>query len=201
MQAPDRHTRHAFECTLWDHPLTGPLLRRWPRIALPDAWLSGSTLAQVWWNRIFGLPPTHGIADLDLVYFDGEDLSEAGEAAQTGRVQAAFDEVPVRIDVKNQARVHLWYAARFGYAIPPYRCCAEAIATFPTTAAAVGVRAHDGRIETLAPFGLDDLLRPIVRPNRVQITEAIYVRKVARWRQHWPLLPIVPWQPDSPAPP
>ena len=32
-------------------------------------------------------------------------------------------------DVKNEARVHLWYEARFGAAIPPYQSAEAAIAT------------------------------------------------------------------------
>jgi hypothetical protein len=34
--------------------------------------------------------------------------------------------------------VHLWYGNRFGYAIEPNLSSADAIATFPTTATAVG---------------------------------------------------------------
>lgn len=31
------------------------------------------------------------------------------------------------------------------------------------------------------------------RPNKRQITAEIYDGKVARWRQHWPELTIIPW--------
>jgi hypothetical protein len=52
---------------------------------------------------------------------------------------------------------HLWYEDRFGYSIKPYLSSAAAIATFPTTATAVGVRRICGKLECCAPFGLDDL--------------------------------------------
>jgi uncharacterized protein len=59
--------------------------------------------------------------------------------------------------VKNEARVHLWCEERFGDAIKPYLSSAGAIATFPTTATAIGVRRICGKFECCAPFGLDDL--------------------------------------------
>jgi hypothetical protein len=37
-------------------------------------------------------------------------------------------------DVKNEARVHLWYERRFGRHLEPYRSTGDAIATWPTTA-------------------------------------------------------------------
>jgi len=38
----------AFGHVLRTHPWIGPLLARWPALQLPDAWLSGSALAQAW---------------------------------------------------------------------------------------------------------------------------------------------------------
>jgi hypothetical protein len=69
----------------------------------------------------------------------------------------------------------------------------EAIATFPTTATAVGIRPAGDGLDACAPFGLDDLLAPIVRANRSQITQEIYERKVNRWRALWPGLTIKSW--------
>ena len=184
-------TRH-----LWDlaerHPTIRCLLDRWHAIDLPDARLSGSLIAQARWNEVFGFDAHHGIDDVDIVYFDGCDLSQETELAAERRIAALFADLPVRVDVKNQARVHLWYRARFGYAIEPYRSIAGAIATFPTTSSAVGLRGGDGR-DIIAPFGLADLLHPRVRANAAQITEAYFRKKAARWRRFWPDLEILPW--------
>jgi hypothetical protein len=46
---------------------------------------------------------------------------------------------------KNQARVHT--EAKFGYLINPYTSTAEATTTFPTTAAAVGLRPGYTKLE------------------------------------------------------
>ena len=88
----------------------------------------------------FGLPATHGISDIDLVYFDGDDLSQGAEASHAARIGALFADLGLWVDVKNEARVHLWYAEKFGNTLAPYVSTEDAITTFPTTATAVGVQ-------------------------------------------------------------
>ena len=172
--------------------ITGPILDRWSEIDLPDAWLVAGAVTQTVWNEAHGFALEFGIRDVDIVYFD-RDLSEASEQQHEQRVRAMFPDLPVAVDVKNEARVHLWYASKFGYDILPYASTEAALATFPTTAGAVGVRPAGEAFELCAPFGVDDLLKLIVRPNKAQITESIYAAKVQRWRALWPRLTIVGW--------
>jgi uncharacterized protein len=68
----------------------------------------------------------------------------------------------------------------------------EAITTFPTTAASVGVRRSGAILETWAPFGVADLLAPVVRANATQITPEIYAAKTSRWQALWPDLRVLP---------
>ena len=174
-------------------PLLAEIIGCWPQIGLPDGCLVAGALAQTVWNQRFGLPVTHGIDDVDLVYFDADDLSEEAEADHAARIAALFRHLPVRLDVKNEARVHLWYERKFGYPIKPYRSVEEAIATFPTTASAVGVRPAGNGLDVIAPFGLADMQGGIVRPNKVQITPELYAAKVTRWLACWPGLTVVDW--------
>ncbi|WP_222858711.1 nucleotidyltransferase family protein [Rhizobium mesosinicum] len=167
------------------------LFDKWNRVALLDAWLVAGAIAQTVWNHAAGFPLAHGINDIDIVYFDGNDLSEDAEAEHAARIRSAFSELGLWIDVKNEARVHLWYETKFGYPIIPYLSTADAIATFPTTATAVGLRSNNGSLEFCAPFDLADL-EGIVRPNKSQIRE-IYEQKVNRWIKMWPKLHVVPW--------
>lgn len=174
-------------------PLLSSVLGEWDKIALPDSWLVAGAIAQTVWNDAFGFPPAYGIQDVDIVYFDPDDLSEDSEAEHSARIRTAFSGLPVWIDVKNQARVHCWYEGKFGYSINPYTSTAEAITTFPTTAAAVGLRPVHPNLELCAPYGLSDLLSATVRPNKKQITREIYEKKIARWIKLWPELRIVGW--------
>lgn len=169
------------------------MLRRFDDIGLPDCWIAAGCVAQTVWNLAGGRPAGFGVKDADLVYFDAADLSAATEAAHEKRLRAAFGDLPVELDVKNEARVHLWYERAFGYPIPAYHSTADAIASFPTTATSVGVRRVNGVFECCAPFGLDDLLALRVRPNKRQITSAIYAAKVERWRPLWPHVTFLAW--------
>ena len=160
---------------------------------MPDSWLVAGCIAQTIWNLRCRQPADCGLKDLDLIYFDEKDLSAETEASHERRLRDLFRGLPLKLDVKNEARVHLWYKDRFGYAINPYSSSADAIATFPTTATSVGIRRVLGKFECCAPFGLDDLFGLVVRPNKRQITRAIYEAKVGRWRSIWPSLTVLPW--------
>jgi hypothetical protein len=145
------------------------------------------------WNHLHGYEPTAGIKDYDLVYFDTTDLSAGAEEDRARAAAERLGDLGTRIDVKNEARVHLWYQHRFGVAIPPYRSIEHAISTWPTTATSIGVRYEVGAFVVCAPFGLDDLFSMVVRPNKTLIDETVYSSKVQRWNQQWPRLVVIPW--------
>ncbi len=174
-------------------PIVSTVVDRWPEIGLPDGWLAAGCLAQTVWNDAFGLPPTHGLSDIDLVYFDGGDLSQDAEAAHATRIRTLFADLGLWVDVKNEARVHLWYAEKFGVAQAPYVSSEDAITTFPTTATAIGLQPRADGLHVFAPYGLSDLLGLIVRPNKKQITRPIYEAKVKKWLAQWPGLRVVDW--------
>ncbi len=153
-------------------------------LALPDWMLFSGAVYQPVLNHLTGRPLDHGIKDYDLAYFDA-DLSWEAEDRVIRRVAAAFAP-PLRalVEVRNQARVHLWFEAKFGEPYAPLQTTAEALSRFVSTANAVGVRLDaDGRIAVTAPFGLEDLfalrLRPT--PRRPQGFDRIAAGMVARW--------------------
>ena len=174
--------------------LWSALLGRAPLVSLGDWAVGAGVLVQTVWNHLHGFPDRHGVRDIDIVYFDDRDLSEEAEARAIAEIDRLLGDLGVALDVKNQARVHLWYERRFGKPIPPYSSLEDAIGTWPTTSTAVALAPNlDGSIRVIAPFGLDDLLAGIVRPNKRQITEDIYRAKIDRWRPAWPKLDIRPW--------
>lgn len=186
-------TQRSLPAILAGHPVLAPILARFDAIALPDVWMVAGAVAQGVWNALTGRVPAYGLKDIDIVYFDGADLCAEAEAAHEARLRGLFADLPVKLDVKNEARVHLWYRDAFGTAIEPYRSTEDAVASFPTTATSIGVRMQTGNLEICAPFGCDDLLGGIVRANKRQITRDIYERKIARWQPLWPELTYVPW--------
>src|SRR5262249_52254317 len=135
------------------------------------------------------------IKDCDLVYYDPADLSYEAEDVHVRRGRALFADLPVPVEIMNEARVHLWYEDHFGYRIEPYRSVEHAVNSWPTTATSVGVRREPGGdLVVYAPYGLNDLFGLVVRPNKAQITEAIYLEKVERWQRNWPRLRMLPWR-------
>ncbi len=179
---------------LRDSPLISDVLDHWDRLDLAACWLVAGAVVQTWWNQVHQFPPTHGIKDVDLVYFEDSDLSEQCEAHNSVRINKLFHRLGVRFDVTNQARVHQWYEQRFGYSIDPYESTEAAIATFPTTAGAIGIRPGGSELEAFAPFGFQDLRELVVRPNKVQITASIYAEKTRRWKAIWPKVNILSWE-------
>ena len=161
-------------------------------LGLEDYYIGAGCVCQTVWNFQNGLDLMHGISDIDFVYFD-EDLSYEAEDCVIKRVKQRFCALPVDIDVKNQARVHLWYKDHYGYDLKPYVSLEEAISTWPTTATSVGVRLQDCALTVCAPFGLNDLFGQIVRPNKTQITEETYREKCEKWKSKWNTLTFIPW--------
>ena len=125
-------------------------------------------------NAALGRPLPANVKDIDVVYFDPGDLTEPTEVQREVALAKRLSGIGVGLDVKNQARVHLWYEKRFGYGLRPYRSTGDAIATFPFTATAVGVTRAGEALRVFAPFGLDALFNLTVRANRTQITPDAY---------------------------
>lgn len=182
-----------LEAALRRHEALWQIISSFDDIGLPDCWLVAGAVAQTIWNDLLGRSAGAGVKDVDIVYFNAGDLSAEAEAIEEVRLRSRFARLNLELDVKNEARVHLWYEKTFGYPISPYRSTAAAIATFPTTATSIGVRWRGARFECCAPYGLDDLFNLAVRPNKVQITSAIYEAKVARWQAEWPELRFLTW--------
>ncbi|HEV2336792.1 MAG TPA: nucleotidyltransferase family protein [Stellaceae bacterium] len=143
------------------------VLRTVRTLDLPD-WLvmSGAVYQRVL-NHLTGRSPDSGIRDYDIGYFDASDISYEAEDLVIRRVAAAFDE-PLKstVEVRNQARVHLWFEAHFGEAYTPLSSTAEALERFVSPMFALGVRLDEGdRLHIEAPLGLADLFALKLRPN------------------------------------
>ena len=169
------------------------VLEKSNEMGFTDYYVGAGCIAQTVWNYQLELDLLHGISDFDVVYYDDSDLSAEAEQAFAHNLRTAVAASNINLDVNNQARVHLWYKDYFGYDITPYHSVEEAINSWPTTATSVGVRLESGKLKVYAPFGLNDMFGLIVRANKAQITEKIYMDKVHKWSAKWPSLKIIPW--------
>jgi hypothetical protein len=170
------------------------VLARASALDLPAWYLVAGCLYQTVWNVVTGQPPEAGILDYDLAYFDGSDLSWEGEDAVIQAGEKVFAGMPAPVQIRNQARVHLWYEQKFGRPCPPHQSTEAAIGTYEATNACVGVRiGPSGQWRIHAPHGLDDVFNLVVRPNPVLAPRSVYHAKTARWQQQWPTLTVLPW--------
>jgi hypothetical protein len=174
------------------NPGNAAILQRLPSLGLQDWWLVSGCLFQTVWNIQTGRDVQHGIRDYDLFYFD-PDTSYDAEDAIIRRVREACAGVCTAIEVRNQARVHLWYGEKFGISYTPLSRASDGIDRFLMPCAQVGIRARDKSYEVYAPAGFDDLANMIVRPNRTPNFQAEqYDAKAARWKALWPQLTVLP---------
>jgi hypothetical protein len=179
-------------------PTVAAVLQRAPGLGADNWWLTAGILFQTVWNGLTGRLPGTGIRDADLFYFD-EDTSWEAEDAVIRAGATLFHDLPVPVEIRNEARVHLWYAERFGTPAPAFADCADAIDSFAATCCALGVSTDAaGRPLVYAPFGYDDLFAMVVRPNPRLAPRHVYEAKAERWLELWPELTVLPWSDDVP---
>lgn len=157
---------------------------------LPDWLVFSGAVYQPVLNHLTGRDADYGIKDYDLGYFD-PDTSYEAEDAVIRRVAAAF-EPPLRelVEVRNQARVHLWFEGKFNEPYAPLARTAGALERFVSPLFAVGVRLEsDDRLTVVAPFGLEDLFALRLRPNPTRPTNG-FARTAASATARWPELVV-----------
>ncbi|MEU8792628.1 nucleotidyltransferase family protein [Streptomyces sp. NPDC048643] len=170
------------------------VLNRATTMDLPGWYVTAGCLFQTVWNVVTDRPPTSGIKDYDIFYFEGTDLSWEAEDAAIKAGRKVFAGLPAEVEIRNEARVHLWYEQKFGVCCPPHESTEAAIDSFAATTCCLGVRleAH-GAWRIYAPHGLSDVFNLVVRPNPVLAPREVYETKAARWKDEWPELTVLPW--------
>ncbi len=185
-------TRFEFLEAIRRNPFNTVLLERLPSLGLPDCWLVSGALFQTVWNTRTGQRPDLHIKDYDIFYFD-PDTSYAAEDVAIRRTDELFADLGVAVELRNQARVHLWYAEKFDVPYPPLMRSTDGIDHFLSHNTQVGIRASEGETEVYAPRGFDDIFNLIVRPNSTaNFLPDKYREKALRWKEHWPELTILP---------
>ncbi|MFF1925135.1 nucleotidyltransferase family protein [Streptomyces sp. NPDC058221] len=176
------------------------VLHRTATLELPGWYLTAGCLFQTVWNVTTNRDPTQGIKDYDVFYFDDGDLSWEAEDAAIRAGREAFSGLAAEVEIRNEARVHLWYEQKFGAPCAPHTSAESAIDCFAATTCCLGVRlGADGGWRVYAPHGLSDVFNLVVRPNPVLAPREVYETKAARWLRQWPELTVLNWPVPSPA--
>lgn len=174
------------------HPLNRRILERLPMLDLPEACLVAGCVWQPYLNHRSGRGLGDQINDYDVFYYDSSDLSFEAEDIVIRRAALLFQDIDAVIELRNQARIHLWYPERFGVACPAMSSAAEAISRFPVLGTCLGlIGRRDGSITAIAPYGWDDLIAGRLRPNPRCIDPGAFRRKALSYRQRWSWLEVV----------
>lgn len=190
----------ALKTIIRNHPHLMAALNALRDADLPDPWLvSGAIYCNVW-NHLTGRPADYGVKDYDVFYFD-PDTSYQAEDRVIQRLTPLFAAAPP-VEIRNQARVHLWYRDKFGRDYPAVANCKEAIDRFACTTHCVGARLidspqTDGDLDIYAPFGLNEIFSFRLTPNLTLQNRETHEAKAARQSALWPELTVVPWPEDD----
>ena len=180
------------------NPINTALLERLPALQLPQCHLVAGCLFQAVWNARSGREAAWGVKDYDVFYFDDTDLSWEAEDAVIQRAAQALADLGVNVEIRNQARVHLWYPQRFGHAYPQLNSARAGIDGYLVECTCVGIEVATG--ELYAPNGLQDLARGVLRVNPLTPQPQLFAAKAHSYVARWPWLRVVSGAESAPAP-
>nr|WP_183599701.1 nucleotidyltransferase family protein [Paenibacillus phyllosphaerae] len=158
-------------------------LRLVREIVPEEAYISAGYIRNYAWDVLHGYDARDKHTDIDVVYYNRDQLGEERDLAYEQRLIQATGRPSW--SVKNQARMHL----RNDDA--PYDSLEDALSRWPETATAIGARIdEEDRIHFCAPYGLEDLFALKLRQSPLFLNRDYYRQRVSskNWRADWPLL-------------
>ncbi|MEO6013560.1 MAG: nucleotidyltransferase family protein [Devosia sp.] len=162
---------------------------------LNDSLLVAGAIYNLVWNRLTARPDLTGINDIDVFYFDDRDLSYEAEDVVIQSLARRFAHLPLPVQVRNQARVHLWFPQKFGIPFVPLISSSEMLSRYASKTHSIAARLEpDDRLTLIAPFGLDDIFSFRITPNPVLANRPAHEAKGARAKSVWPEIAVVPWE-------
>ncbi|AKM84216.1 TPA: hypothetical protein DCZ46_03900 [Candidatus Campbellbacteria bacterium] len=163
------------------------ILRTVRTLNLPD-WLIGAGFVRnPVWDALHNFKNKPHMTDIDVIYFDPNDLSEETEKKYE---RILSEKLEADWSVTNQARM-----GKINNQGADYISSTDAITHWPETATAIGVvMLPDDSLKIIAPHGLDDLfsLKLRMTPNFGDGRD-YFINRVNKkqWLSKWPKLQIV----------
>lgn len=165
-------------------------------LQLPNFYIVAGSVFQTIWNYYDGKPLNYQIKDIDIIYYDDDNLSQDCEKELENKILNHFKELNINyeLDIHNEARVHLWKKANENQDINYYKNTEDTINQFIATVHAIGITKKDNEIEVYAPYGLSDIFKRTIRPiKHEKNTKELYEKKVNSWSKRFKNLTIIKW--------
>ncbi|TLG90668.1 nucleotidyltransferase family protein [Pseudomonas edaphica] len=170
------------------NPINAEITARLPDLGVEQCMLTAGCLFQAVWNHQSNLPAAHNVKDYDVFYFD-TDLSYEAEDKVIRAAERLFEDLGVNVEVKNQARVHLWYSERFGRPYPQLHSAKQGVDRYLVAGTCIGLEIDTG--EVYAPYGLADVEQGVLRINPLHREPELFAAKARSYQARWPWLTIV----------
>lgn len=150
-------------------------------LQLPEGYVAAGFVRNLVWDMLHQKSYPTPLNDVDVIYFDPQQLDPERDACYEAQLQACLPNV--RWQVRNQARMHL----KNGDA--PYVSVQDAMGYWPEKETAVAVRQINHGYEVLSAFGLESLFELCVSPNPRRSCALFEERlRTKGWLTHWPRL-------------
>lgn len=159
-------------------------------LGLPNFYIAGGAITQIIWNSLLGRQFLDNVKDFDIVYFDSEEKLSEQEYEDAARIKLNHD---VKIDIKNQANVHRWYPQKFGTVIPPYTRVEQGIDSWLSAFSIGFTLDKSDQVSIYSTKGLSDAFNMLVKPNKVAMTEASYLKMTKSFKKRWSTITVEPW--------
>jgi hypothetical protein len=162
-------------------------------LQIPNAAIGAGAIRNWIWDLAHQRTPSLRSADIDVVYFDEQDLDAAQELKWQAQLQREMPEFTW--EVVNQACVHRWMNANNKTDLAVFQSVEQGIASWPETATCVAVYLDaDEHIQIIAPYGLVDLFELKLRPNLSRVSIEVFQKRVSEkcFIQRWEKLKLDP---------
>ena len=166
------------------------------KLNMQNYYIAAGSVFQTIWNFYDGKDLNYNIKDIDVIYFNGSDISVSKDWEYYDLINKYCKEkgYDFEIDVSNEARMHLWEKEKFNIDIEAYKSSEDAIDKWIATVHAIGITIDNNELEIYAPYGLSDIYSKTIRPIKHKYnTKDIYEKKVSNWKTRFDNLNIIEW--------
>lgn len=164
---------------------------------LANFYIAAGCIFQTIWNYYDGKPLNYGIKDIDVIYYDENNICKDDEKKLENIIRNHFKKLHFNyeFDVHNEARMHLWKQERENKNIIPYQNSEDAIDRWIATVHAIGITKENNQIKVYAPYGFSDIFSKTIRPiKHGGNSKEIYEKKIASWEKRFHDLNIIEWE-------
>ena len=155
-------------------------------------YLGAGGVNQTVFNYYHGYDLNYGIKDFDIVYYD-EDESYEAEDIIIKDLSKRLSHIDTSFDIKNQARVYIWYNEKYGTNREKYSSVENAVSSWGATVTCIGVRLENNELKVYCPYGLNDVFSLTIKKKKKDFEKENFEARANRWKKTWEKLNIIEW--------